>query len=374
MIRNQGSLSASDILQKTSVSRPTVLKILKEFENTELLKAEVGISSGGRKPLYYRINPHMFYAFGVVIDPDYDIEIVIANIAFEIIERVSLGSILGKTSSESISAIGDKINDLIETYSEEIPKERYLGIGIGSVGPIDTRAGMFLDGKRFPISGWENVAICEKLEQHTGLPTHINNLARLGLLAHREIGKARHYLNAAYIYMHKGIGLGIMINGQLVDTSPDMTGALSHMIIDYNNKDLLCERCGRYGCLDVLVSEKNILTEYAGRFGSEKTTTLDDIYIAAEMYNSVAIDVLKYRADLLGIAISNFLNLSLVDVIILGGERLQKSPAFFQMVKKGIEKNSLSHSKKKIRVDQDTMKPWSILIGTVARVFELFVN
>ena len=84
--------------------------------------------------------------------------------------------------------------------------------------------------------------------------------------------------------------------------------------------------------------------------------------------------VARIWADLLGIAISNFLNLSLVDVIILGGERLQKNPTFFQMVKKGIEKNSLSHSKEKIRVEQDTMEPWSILIGTVARVFELFVQ
>src|SRR5690606_6737996 len=64
-----------------------------------------------------------------------------------------------------------------------ISSEQLLGMGIGAVGPLDRNSGTILNPLRFPAPGWNNVPICEQLEQSLGLPVLLDNGANTALLA-----------------------------------------------------------------------------------------------------------------------------------------------------------------------------------------------
>ena len=369
-IRMYGPLTPSDIRSTLHLSLPTILKVLKQLEDKRYIVSCEGESSGGRKPLLYTVDPDRFYAFGVLLDPDDIIKVILINLDHKIVDFRDLSSLDQKTPPEHLEDICNAVNELRKKHAPN-DERKCIGVGVGSVGPIDIEKGIFLSEKRFPVKGWENTALLDIIEQKTGLPAYINNLARLGLLAHKVAGLAKNSSNAAFIFMHKGIGLGIMIDNQLVSTSSTMTGALDHMVIKYDSDEPPCEICGRRGCLTSIVSEKIMLKNYEAKTGlREDGLTFNSILQAAERGDEAALTVLREAAFPLGLAIVNFMTLALVDLIILSGEVFNRSGLFFYMVKEVIDTQYRSRNNMVCTIAKDNLDPKSTLIGSGVQVFE----
>jgi predicted NBD/HSP70 family sugar kinase len=148
-----------------------------------------------------------------------------------------------KKTCRSIHA-GGKNDEVIRKSG--VDKKKIIGAGIGMPGFIDSKKGInytFLEAGEQTISQY--------LSRQLELPVYIDNDSSLIALAEFRFGLARRQKNAMVLNIGWGIGLGMILNGELFRGQNGFAGEFSHMPLFNNNK--LCS-CGKTGCLETEAS------------------------------------------------------------------------------------------------------------------------
>lgn len=258
-----GKLSCAELSESIGKSLPLTMKILNELiEEGYVQETGYAPSSGGRRPLMYTINPGTIYILSVAMD--------------QLVTRISLMDIHNnhvidveklelplQKNPAALSMLAGKMEEVIRKSG--IDKKKIIGAGIGMPGFIDFKKGInysFLDA--------EDKTITQYLSDKLGLPVYIDNDSSLIALAEFRFGAARHQKNAMVINIGWGVGLGMVLNGELFRGHNGFAGEFSHMSLFNNNK--LCS-CGKTGCLEtetslLVVIEKAIEDLKTGRLSS----------------------------------------------------------------------------------------------------------
>ena len=127
-----------------------------------------------------------------------------------------------------------------------IDKKKIIGAGIGMPGFID-----FKKGINYSFLETKDKTITQYLSEKINLPVYIDNDSSLIALAELRFGTGRHKKNAMVINIGWGVGLGMVLNGELFRGHNGFAGEFSHMPLFNNNK--LCG-CGKTGCLETETS------------------------------------------------------------------------------------------------------------------------
>jgi predicted NBD/HSP70 family sugar kinase len=239
-----GTLSCAELSERIGKSLPLTMKILNELINEGYVKESgYAASSGGRRPVMYTISPDTIYILSVAMD--------------QLVTRISLMDIHNKhvigiekfelplqKNPAALSMLAEKMEDVIGKAG--VDRNKIIGAGIGMPGFIDFKKGInysFLDS--------EDKTITQYLSDKLGLPVYIDNDSSLIALAEFRFGAARHQKNAMVVNIGWGIGLGMVLNGELFRGHNGFAGEFSHMSLFDNNK--LCA-CGKTGCLETETS------------------------------------------------------------------------------------------------------------------------
>jgi predicted NBD/HSP70 family sugar kinase len=238
------TMSCAEISSQISKSIPVTLKILEELVK-EGVVVETGFapSSGGRRPLMYALKEGRMYMISVAMDQ------LITRIAVMDIHNKPVGEVEKfelplQNNSKALSLLIKKIESVIS--SSTVNKRKIIGVGIGMPGFIDFEKGI---NYTFLETGGKTVSryISGKIK----LPVYIDNDSSLIALAELRFGCAYNKKNVMVVNMGWGIGLGMILNGELFRGSDGFAGEFSHIPIFNNNK--LCE-CGKTGCLETETS------------------------------------------------------------------------------------------------------------------------
>ncbi len=89
------------------------------------------------------------------------------------------------------------------------------------------------------------------IEEEFGMPVFIENDASVLAIAISKFGLAKGVKNALVLKMSWGVGLGLILNGQLYRGHAGLAGEFSHIPIVDN--DIICS-CGKQGCLETETS------------------------------------------------------------------------------------------------------------------------
>src|SRR4030095_11141441 len=97
-----------------------------------------------------------------------------------------------------------------------------------------------------PNLGWKNVDLKTQLEAAIGLPVALDNAANACALSEPWCGHAPDHLkHLLAVAVSEGIGVGLLLNGQLVHGAHAMSGEFGHVSSDAEGP--LCS-CGNRGC------------------------------------------------------------------------------------------------------------------------------
>ena len=121
-------------------------------------------------------------------------------------------------------------------------------VGIGMPGFVNAQKGInytFLKSHNKSISN----VICDKI----GIPVYIDNDSSLIALTEQRFGAAMDKKNAMVINIGWGIGLGLILNGELFRGHDGFAGEFSHIPLFNNGK--LCS-CGKSGCLETETAQR----------------------------------------------------------------------------------------------------------------------
>ncbi|TCL57463.1 putative NBD/HSP70 family sugar kinase [Hydrogenispora ethanolica] len=381
LIRRYGPISKVDLSQMTQVTFATISRMVEDFLKSGLIVAkEIGGSTGGRKPQLYAIKDTAFYAVGVKISRK-RFEMILMNLDGIIVDTVSFPL----TAEFTPDAVALKIRDVIEDFKarREIAG-KLLGIGIAAIGPLDRKSGIILKPHDFPVSGWVNVPLAELVKKATGLPVFLDNKARAGVLGESWYGNAKNLDNVVYIYAEHGIGCGHIINGNLVGGVNDITGSLGHMIIDIHGNRCVC---GHRGCLETYSSsysmvnqairlveegQKSLITDYID--GDLSKLQFSHICQAVAAGDTLCVELVTKAAWALGVALANFINLILPNMIVLGGETILHCPTFYEVAVNTAIETTYPNPARDLQFERASLGDRAEVIGAATQVFSHYLD
>jgi len=225
-------------------SLPLTTKLINELiEEDFVVETGYAPSTGGRRPIMYSLNAGVLYVVSVALD-QFVARIAIMDLQNKIVSPIEKLELPLSKNPQALSILTEKIDKVIKESG--LTKSKIAGIGIGMPGFVDSKKGINYTFLKSP-----GTSITEYIADKIGLPVFIDNDSSLIALAELRFGVAKGKKNAMVINIGWGIGLGMVINGELFRGHNGFAGEFSHIPLFANGK--LCS-CGKSGCLETETS------------------------------------------------------------------------------------------------------------------------
>ena len=147
LLLKNGYMTKSEILLKTKMKLTTLNNVMRPLEENKLIVEKcIGESTGGRKPVLYDVNSCKFYIIGIDISRLYS-QVVITNLKMEILYKERFLMNAACSPDETVRRIVEIIN---KAYRDlRLDMLELLGIGLGTVGPLDRKNGLITSAVNF---------------------------------------------------------------------------------------------------------------------------------------------------------------------------------------------------------------------------------
>jgi glucokinase len=211
------------------------------------------------------------------------------------------------------------------------------GIGIGCTGPVYPRSGEI--GEVEFLKTWKGANLIEALESRFGVGVALENDADAATLGEAFWGAGHGKARMLYVTVGTGIGVGIVLHGQLYRGVDDFHPEIGHQVIDATGPQCYC---GAKGCWEVLARgpamtewmEAQTSTEGAGLDLSAKT--ICEMAVAGHPLARAAVD---REAHYLGLGLANLVIIFCPEMIVLGGSVMASLPLFIDGIREVIRRN-----------------------------------
>jgi len=215
-----------------------------------------------------------------------------------VIEKVTLPV----DSSQNETTLLEQLYDGIA----QIVTDEVQAIGVGVPGVVNPDNGMIYDIQNLPA--WKEVGLQRLLEKRFGVPVKLNNDANCFALGEHRFGVGRRYQNFVGLSIGTGLGMGIIINGQLYN------GVL----------------CGA-GEIGMIPYKDDVIEQYAGSFFFTKKyqQSAKEIHDLALRRQPQALAAYEEFGQHLGEAIKIILLAYAPEAIVIGGS-IGEAYAFFR--------------------------------------------
>ncbi|MET4639183.1 ROK family transcriptional regulator [Mycetocola sp. 2940] len=309
-----GSTTRAELARESGLSVASVTNLVSELI-AEGLVMEGGTvaSSGGRPTTLIEPNPSGAYLLGADVG-ERGVAVELFNLSMARVDR----EFRGGREGEPIDAIARDLDEAVEALLERNPGalDRMVGIGLGLPGIVETDE----EGRQVLYAqslGWPAIPISQ-LVSHD-IPVFAENGAKTQAMAELWDGSARGASEALVVLMGRGVGLGIITNGQLAHGLSSSAGEWGHVKIERGGR--LC-RCGGRGCVEAYVGADAILSDWrdaGGEFEGSGWNALGELLDANSSGDPAATRVVDELVATLGSALGGLVNLTNPERVVIGG-------------------------------------------------------
>lgn len=341
---SEGTESIADISREIGTSIPTITKLVGELIDEGLIE-EIGKlgTTGGRRPSIYGLNPSAGFIVGVEIRWHH-ISMAITNFKGEIVDFQEDIPYTLESTEESFRAFCTFLKQLVDKTG--IDRTKVLAYGFNLSGRVNNETGFSLS---YFISEHRPISLVFKEE--LGTCVFVENDSRAMTYGEYICGIADEEKNMLFLNVTWGLGMGMIIDGKLSYGKSGFSGEIGHFPMLDNEK--ICQ-CGKTGCLETgasgsaahrLVMEKlaegraSILSDTLKKNGC---ITLDDIILALNEEDVLAIEVIEEIGRTLGRAIAGLINLFNPELVVIGGKVSAAKDYLMLPLKSAVQKHSLN--------------------------------
>lgn len=364
-IRNEAPISRAHISQKLGLNKGTVSSLVNELIEEQLAyESGTGKSSGGRKPVMLLFNEKAGYSIGIDLGVNYILGVLTdlqGNIVTEIRKDFQV-----RNYDSVLPILKLCIQDLIAAS----PSSYYeiIGIGIGVPGLVNNKGEIFIA----PNLGWKNTHLNMDIEESFQIPVIIENEANAGAYGEKLFGVGKKHNDILYVSASIGIGVGIILNGELFTGVKGFAGEMGHMIIRADGKK--CS-CGSQGCWELYASEHALLEEAENRLGTDKENlSLEQLIELAEQGNDIVLQLFHDIGEYMAIGINNMINTFNPEQIIIGNRLALAKQWMTTALSAFIKTNTLTQHQKDIKIDFSELSSHSAALGVSAMSIESFLK
>jgi predicted NBD/HSP70 family sugar kinase len=370
----EGPLSCADLSLLIKRSIPLTARVLSELvEESYVIETGLASSTGGRRPQMYSVRRDLLYVVAVAMD--------------QLITRMSLTDMHNNRVGQEVHVelkltnnphALQELADAIEAFIHEsgIPKEKIAGVGIGMPGFVDVRKG--INHSFLKVSGG---SIVSYFESHIGVPVLIDNDSSLIALAELRLGAAQKRQNVMVVNISWGIGLGLILKGELFRGYNGFAGEFSHIPVFMNNK--MCS-CGKSGCLEteaslLILAEKAVRGLEQGNISLLKDLprahvedTIQDIVEAALKGDKFAVSLFSEAGYNIGRGIAILIHLLNPELVVLSGRGAAAGRLWLPPIQQAINEHCIPKIAENTEVTISRLCFEAGLTGAAALVMEHF--
>jgi len=368
------ALSCADMSELFDKSVPSISKAVNELiEEGFVIEQGYAPSSGGRRPLMYALKPEAMYILTVAMD-QLSTRIQMVDLLNKPVSAVVMTELRLLDNADALSALVDHINDYISNTG--IPKDKIAGIGIGMPGFINA-----IEGVNYTYLDAGGQSLIQLITAKTGVATYIENDSSLIALAEQKFGIAKNQKDVMVINLGWGIGLGMIVNGEIYRGYNGFAGEFSHIPLSEDGS--LCT-CGKRGCLEaeasmLVVAEKAIRGIKKGHISSLKHTDKDNpklvgdaIMEAANNGDQFAIELLSEAGYKIGKALAILIHIMNPASIVLSGRGAVVGKILLAPIQQALNKYCIPRLASSTELLISDLGFNAELIGTAVLVMENF--
>lgn len=315
LIYQRTTLSRADISRQTGLNRATVSSLIDELISDHfVVELGLGTSNGGRKPILLQFNADCGFIIGVDVQITHLTTVLInagRHVVFQRRRDIDVNS--QRLSQEQLAEYIAQEIGLAKTHCPP-SFHGLMGIGIGLPGLVNHHQGHALYLPNLGITNWPLAATVTHRES---LPVFIDNDANCGAWGQFLTTRIPHqvFINAGI-----GLGVGIIINGQLYRGAEGIAGEAGHHSISREGED--CS-CGNIGCWEQYTSERALARSLRNR-GLDVPWPLPPdfvatVYRAAESGSVPHLEAFQELGESMGVGLVNLLNVLNPSAVYLGG-------------------------------------------------------
>jgi predicted NBD/HSP70 family sugar kinase len=367
------------LAERSGLAVSSVLNVLGSLSRRGLVR-EVGLgpSTGGRPPTLIELNPDAHFVIGVNVRPAY-----VEAVLMDLVGSIRSETVLPIQGGRDSIAVGDTVveaaNQVIRLA--EVDAARVLGVGVGCPGPVSN--GRIVVG--VPAFPWRLEPLADQLERSLGLPVVLENDANCGALAEfrHGAGRFREGLDSmVYLYVDHGIGVGIVIDGNLYRGSDGTAGEIGHTVVDVDGP--LC-LCGNYGCLEAMASVESVVrrtiaasklggsTDLAERAGGDwESVSFEAVMEAVDAQDAIATGALDEALAYLAIGVTNLSRQFRPGMIVLGGYLFERGSGIEDRLRAAIERRPALFGMTPVQVHGGQLGGKACCIGAGTIILENF--
>lgn len=322
LIRTEAPISRPQLANLSGLSLVTVIKITSGLlERGLILERDFAESTGGRKAGLLEINPEGGFVVGLIPQPE-SLTAVILNLSSELVYTRQWNLPLRGNYPQAMELIVQCWEELFR--ESQLARDKMIGIGFGMSGLIDADRGFCIDAT---LLGWKNVEISRPLEERIGISVFVDNDVNCLAVYEQLFGQGQPYDHFLVVAIGRGVGLGIVTNGDLYRGAFGGAGEFGHTAVTTEGR--FCD-CGNRGCLETYVSFPGIVRSYReyaqvtayNPLADSLEQELLEIVAYARSGDQAAKAALQRAGILLGVSLANLINIFNPECIILSSPDL----------------------------------------------------
>jgi len=322
VIHEHQPISRAELARRMKVTRGVAGVLVQELLEQKLIyEGATGEAAFGRKPTLLHIKSQDRLV--VAVDVRFSNTFVMVTdfggrqLALETCETIF-------SMPEFIRDLAQRIRRLIKTAGIAPLVE---GIGVAVPGMVDQRSGRVLNA---PALGWRDVELRNPLAAAIGLPVEIENSGRACTLAllWLERGESTRPQNFVYVGVSDGVGVGVVVNGELLRGTDHIAGEFAHVPLNLDGPQCMC---GSTGCWEAYISNLATLSRYFGwhlsklspntlHDAKQGSFTVPDLISRARAGDVKAMAAVQETARFLGLGLGTIVNVINPECIYLDGE------------------------------------------------------
>jgi predicted NBD/HSP70 family sugar kinase len=313
-IFRRGPITRPEIAAATNLSKPTVSAAVSRLEQGGLVHA-AGTRAGqrGRKPVSYVVSARAGFVVGGDIGGS-NVRVAAADLFGE-----PICDLKRPTAKDSSRAVGAQILEMVTEVIDQASAVHGppLALGISSPGVVDQASGRVtsLAYNVVPEGGFDPL---EVIRDRFDLPVLIENNVNLSAVGEKWFGLARGVSTMVFIAIGAGIGMGIIIDDEVVRGAHGAAGEIAYLPLvgdPFNPRHRL------HGGLEDEIGAVGIVTAFNERreSGDPELSSVQDVFDLAVTGNAAARSVVDHVASRLGTAIATVCAILDPELVVLGG-------------------------------------------------------
>jgi predicted NBD/HSP70 family sugar kinase len=236
---------------------------------------------------------------------------------------VALADLVGRTLAETTEATdrrgGAHVFRQVQAIARALAKScaadlsRARSIVVGMPGVVDPKTGGVALAPN--IRGLSEISAPRLLSELFGAPVAIENDVNLAMLGEAWRGSARGAQNAAFLALGTGVGLGLIVNGQLARGASGAAGEIAYLPI---GKDIDSDAAREIGAFELEVGSAGILGRY-NKSASVERHTVREVFDQLAQGERAAIKAIDATARSVALAVTSLAALLDPEMVVLGG-------------------------------------------------------